>query len=113
MLALSEALRKHSRRIRKEEELEMAGMKRRLAYCAETAGVVVAGLYMFSIPVYAQNAPAQGAKPPAETAPSAAKNKKKKPEGVPIAVPCDNSRDLDACPPISAISVSTAACTGM
>ncbi len=42
--------------------------------------------------------PAQGATPPAETATSAAKNKKKKPDGVPISVLCDNSRDLDRMP---------------
>src|SRR5260370_11677423 len=42
--------------------------------------------------------PAQGATPPAETATSAAKNKKKKPDGVPISMLCDNSRDLDRMP---------------
>jgi beta-galactosidase len=42
--------------------------------------------------------PGQGVTPPAETATSAAKNKKKKPDGVPISVLCDNSRDLDRMP---------------
>jgi beta-galactosidase len=42
--------------------------------------------------------PTQEATPPANAGPSTAKNKKKKPEGVPIAVLCDNSRDLDRMP---------------
>jgi len=42
--------------------------------------------------------PAQGATPPTETATSAAKNKKKQLDGVPISVLCDNSRDLDRMP---------------
>jgi beta-galactosidase len=43
--------------------------------------------------------PAQETPPPAEAAPStAAKNKTKKPAGVPISVLCDNSRDLDRMP---------------
>jgi beta-galactosidase len=42
---------------------------------------------------------AQGTTPPTESAPAAtAKNKAKKPEGVPISVLCDNSRDLDRMP---------------
>src|SRR5258705_2326970 len=39
--------------------------------------------------------PAQEATPPTETATSAAKNKKKQRDGVPISVLCDNSRELD------------------
>jgi len=46
----------------------MAGMKRRLAYCAGTAGVVVAGLSMVFMPVFAQNSAGQGAKPPVKIA---------------------------------------------
>jgi beta-galactosidase len=42
--------------------------------------------------------PTQGATPLAETATSTAKNKKKKPDGVPISVLCDNSRDLERMP---------------
>ena len=46
----------------------MAGMKRRLGYCAGSAGVVLAGLYMVFTPVFAQNSAGQGAKPPVKIA---------------------------------------------
>jgi beta-galactosidase len=42
--------------------------------------------------------PSQGVTPPTETAAPAAKIKKKQPDGVPISVLCDNSRDLDRMP---------------
>src|SRR3984893_3276076 len=42
--------------------------------------------------------PTQEATPSADAAPSTEKNKKKKPDGVPISVLCDNSRDLDRMP---------------
>src|ERR1044071_3059919 len=47
--------------------LEMAGITRQLAYSAGTAGVVAA-LFIFSMTAFAQNAPAQGAKPPVKIA---------------------------------------------
>jgi hypothetical protein len=46
----------------------MVGMKRRWADCAGSAGVLAAGLYMLSTPVFAQNPPAPGAKPPVKIA---------------------------------------------
>ena len=46
----------------------MAGMKRPLASCAATVGVVAAGVCLVLIPVVAQNAPGQGAKPPVKIA---------------------------------------------
>ena len=42
----------------------MAGLKRGWATCAATAAIVVAGVCIVFMPVFAQNAPAQGAKPP-------------------------------------------------
>ncbi|HEY1993424.1 MAG TPA: twin-arginine translocation signal domain-containing protein, partial [Edaphobacter sp.] len=42
--------------------------------------------------------PSAAATPSAETPAPAARNKKKKPNGVPISVLCDNSRDLDRMP---------------
>ena len=46
----------------------MAGMKRRLGCCAGSAGVVLVGLYMVCMPVFAQNSARQGAKPPVKIA---------------------------------------------
>src|SRR5437879_6688156 len=46
----------------------MAGMKRRLAYCAGTAGVVLVGLYMVCMPVFAQGSAGQGVKAPVKIA---------------------------------------------
>src|ERR1700675_2223913 len=46
----------------------MAGMKRRWADCAGSAGVLAAGVYMLFTPVFAQNPPAPGAKPPVKIA---------------------------------------------
>ena len=48
--------------------LEMAGMKRRLGCCVGSAGVVLVGLYMVCMPVFAQNSARQGAKPPVKIA---------------------------------------------
>ena len=46
----------------------MAAMKRRVASCAATAGIVVAGVSIVFMPVVAQNAPGQAAKPPVKIA---------------------------------------------
>jgi hypothetical protein len=46
----------------------MAGMKRRPGYCAGSAGVVLVGLYMVCMTVFAQNSARQGAKPPVKIA---------------------------------------------
>src|SRR3989442_9028121 len=48
--------------------LEMARMKRRLGYCAGSAGIVLVGLSMVCMPVFAQNSARQGAKPPVKIA---------------------------------------------
>ena len=48
------------------EELEMSEMKRRVCSCAGSAGVVLAGLYMVFMPVFAQNSPGQGEKSPVQ-----------------------------------------------
>src|SRR6266581_1485170 len=48
--------------------LEMARIKRRLGYCAGSAGIVLVGLSMVCMPVFAQNSARQGAKPPVKIA---------------------------------------------
>lgn len=48
------------------EELEMSEMKRWVCSCAGSAGVVLAGLYMVFMPVFAQNSPGQGEKSPVQ-----------------------------------------------
>ena len=46
----------------------MGEMKRRWGYCAGSAGVVVASLYMVFMPVFAQNSPGQEGKTPVKIA---------------------------------------------
>jgi hypothetical protein len=46
----------------------MRGMARWSGYCAGSAGVVLAGLYLVFMPVFAQNSPGQGGKTPVKMA---------------------------------------------